>query len=42
MIDIQRIALALYSHGSYKQEWSSQREKLNMGGKKTFRIIESY
>lgn len=41
MIDIQRIALALYSHGSYN-EWSSQREKLNMGGENLFRITESY
>lgn len=31
MIDIQRIALALLSHGSCKQEWSkSERKKLNM------------
>lgn len=36
MIDIQRIAPALYSHGSYKQEGSSQREKLDMGGGKTY------
>jgi hypothetical protein len=31
MIDIQKLALAFSSHGSCKQEWSSQREKLNMG-----------
>lgn len=35
MIDIQRIALALSSHGSCKQEWSSQKEKLNVQEKKS-------
>lgn len=30
MIDIQRIAPVLSSHKSYKQEYSSQREKLNI------------
>lgn len=34
MIDIQRVALAWSSHGSCKQEWSGQKEKLNMEEKK--------
>lgn len=42
MIDIQRLAQALSSHESCKQEWSNQKEKFKTEGKKVLRITESY